>query len=77
MSVDGRTVRLERAVRIWRWRGARTLSEVSRDGVRSAAESGYTRVSAEVATITLLDACEVIPCTDAARLSIVTAGWAE
>lgn len=74
---DGRTVELKNAHRIWRWRGARTLSEVANNGIMSAEESGYTRVAEMVPSITVLDACEVIPATEAARQSIISAGWSD
>ena len=64
--------------RVWRWRGANTLTELANDGCRSAKDSGYTRVSKPSALgITVIGVCEVIPCTDVAARSIESAGWAE
>ena len=67
---------LGRAVRIWRWRGANTLHEVALNGVDSAADSEYTRVSEEVEMIELRGVIEVIPVTPAASDRIRSAGWA-
>ena len=54
------TLTLERANRIWRWRGANTLSEVAVNGVN---RDGYTRIATEVpeVVLTATDVCEVIP----------------
>jgi len=76
---DGREVTLAPgAVRIWRWRGARTLTELATEGCHSAEKSGYTRVSApSPGTITLTEAIEIIAVTSTASSSIRAAGWAE
>jgi len=66
---DGREVDLVNARRLWRWNtgGAGvSLSEVSQTGI-SAANSKICQV---VPAITLLDALEIIPCSDAASESI-------
>ena len=54
------TLVLTRANRIWRWRGANTLSEVAMKGVN---RNSYTRIACEVPRIELTesDVCEVIP----------------
>jgi hypothetical protein len=51
---------LSNANRIWRWRGANTLSEVAMKGVD---RKNYTRITCEVPLIELTesDVCEVIP----------------
>ena len=48
------------ANRVWRWRGANTLSEMSRHGVN---RTEYTRISemVDVVTLTTSDTCEIIP----------------
>lgn len=76
VSQDGKVVVLADAVRIYRWRGARTLSEVAMGGIDSAAESGHTRVSVPLPSITLTEAIEIIPCSATAELRIRGAGWA-
>ena len=73
---DDRVV-LHNTSRVWRWRGARTLSEMSLSGVDSAADSDYTRVSVAVAKNTISPCCEVIPCAADVARKIATAGWAE
>jgi len=64
-GVDGRSVLLEKARRIWRWKGAFTLSELSLTGPAEG-----SRIAAEVATIEILDACEIILCSEEARIRI-------
>ena len=77
VSHDGHgTVDLRDSRRIWRWRGARTLSEVSQTGIGSAAFNGYTRVAEPVPTATIIGACEILVCTPLARATIESAGWA-
>lgn len=73
----GKEVKLRNAYRIWRWRGANTLSELSQKGLQSAEESGYTRVSEPVPEILLTEAIEVIPMTQVAYDSVRNAGWAK
>ena len=66
---DG-TLVLLKANRIWRWRGANTLSEVAMKGVN---RSEHTIIACEVPRITLTesDVCEVIPVADGVDLSEV------
>jgi hypothetical protein len=61
--------------RIWRWRGAYTLNELSVDGIEPASE-GYSRVSKEIPFILLDKVNEIIPCSDEATASIEQCGWA-
>ena len=56
---DGQAVTLLHTSRIWRWRGANTLSELSLHGPN---RTQYTRISERVQTNTILDAIEVIDC---------------
>lgn len=60
---NGKEVTLTGAKRLWRWRGASSLSEVSQKGVAQ----DWTRISEEVPTILLTEAVEIIPCSAAAR----------
>ena len=69
---SGTAVVLTDARRVWRWRGANTLHELSREG---AAED-YTRISDPVARILLTQAIEVIPCGEKARENLSRSRWA-
>ena len=55
---DGTVVKLKNARRLWRWRGANTLNEISLSGVN---RNEYTRISEIVSEITLTEAIEIIP----------------
>jgi hypothetical protein len=70
---DGKEVTLTDARRLWRWRGANTLSEVSARGVAL----DYTRLSEPVPEILLTEVIEVIPVTAAgdALASLTTSRW--
>jgi len=67
---DANVLILTNANRIWRWRGAFTLSEVATKGVN---RNEYTRIACEVPEIelTATDVCEVIPVSDGVDLSEV------
>ena len=66
----GRAVELKEARRIHYWSGANTLNEVA---IRGPAKR--SRISEPVASILLLDACEVIPCTDKAKKNLSESRW--
>lgn len=70
-SRAGKEVVLINAHRVWRWKGANSLSELAMKG----ADTGYTRVSERVPEITLTEAIEVIPCTKEAAANLRTARW--
>lgn len=72
VSQDAKTVVLKDARRLWRWRGANTLHEVSIGGVSDE----YTRLSEPVGEIVLSDAIEVIVATDRAAASLTRSRWA-
>ena len=67
VGVDGRTVVLESARRLWYWVAAKehTLSAVSLHGLGDGC-----KIASQVERIDVLDACEIIPATSAARTSI-------
>lgn len=67
---NGTAVLLTDARRLWRWRGANTLSEVSQKGVGQG-----SRISEPVPTILLTQAIEIIPCSSVARKSLETSQW--
>lgn len=72
VSQDGKVVTLADATRVWRWRGAKTLSELSQ---RGASTAEYTRISKPVPSITLTEAIEIIPCSAAAAENLLSPRW--
>jgi hypothetical protein len=69
---DGREVEMTDARRIWSWRGANTLHEISLRGVDISA----SRISEPVPKILLTEAIEIIAMSDAAVENLSKAGWA-
>ena len=67
VSQNGREVTLKNARRIWYWDGAASLSQLAKDGV---ARPDNCKFTVTVDSITILDAIEIIPCTDKAIKSI-------
>lgn len=63
--VDGKTVHLSNARRLWSWKGAFTLNAVAVKGV----DRPGSRISCAVPEIILLDAIEVIPVAEGVDLS--------
>lgn len=63
----GREVTLKDARRIWFWTGAASLSQLAKDGTTDPSSCKFT---VTVDSITILDAIEIIPCTDKAIKSI-------
>ena len=61
-SRNGREVELKDARRIWRWYGATTLSQLANSGL----DNEKSLVCEPVKSILILDAIEVIPCTEKA-----------
>lgn len=68
---DNGLVTLHGATRIWRWKGANTLSDLSQEG----ADEDWTRISKSVPEIILLDAIEIIPCSDKAAENLARSRW--
>lgn len=60
------------ARRIWRWRGANSLHEVSLRGV----SQDWSRISEPVEAIFLTEVVEVIPCTPEAEANLSQSRWA-
>lgn len=69
---SGTAVVLTDARRLWRWRGANTLSEVAVRGV----DDEYSRISEPVPSILLTQAIEVIPCSPEAKANLSRSRWA-
>ena len=68
---NSKEAKLLDARRIWRWRGANTLSELSQHG----ADFEWTRMSEPVPEIYLNEAIEIIPCSDKARENLSQSRW--
>ena len=63
-EVSGMTVRVSKVRNIWSWEGASCLSQLANEGIRGG------KVSQEVSEIILTDACEILPLTEIAILSL-------
>lgn len=68
---SGTTAVLADATRVWRWRGANTLSELSQQG----ASNEWTRISEMVPRIELTQVIEIIDCSDVAAINLRTPRW--
>ena len=64
---NGNEVTLKNARRLWYWAGAASLSQLAMDGPKIPEGCKFT---VTVSSITILDAVEIIPCTDKAIKSI-------
>ena len=67
VAQEGQEVTLKNARRIWYWDGAASLSQLANDGTSKPSSCKFTVF---VDSITILDAIEIIPCTNAAIISI-------
>ena len=67
VACNGSEVTLHNARRIWYWDGAASLSQLAKDGTLKPDNCKFTIT---VDSITILDAIEIIPCTDKAIKSI-------
>ena len=65
-SRNGREVVLTAARRLWYWAGAASLSQMAMTGTTSPAECKFPIAVDRV----LLEAIEILDCTEAARISI-------
>ena len=64
---EGKEVTLRKARRIWYWAGAASLSELA---TRGTSKPNECKFPCEVDAVLLTEAIEIIPITEAARLSI-------
>ena len=64
---NGREITLEDCRRLWFWDGAASISQLSVDGTSKPKNCKFT---VSVNEIVLLDAIEIIPCTEKAEKSI-------
>ena len=60
---EGQEVTLKDCRRLWYWSGAASISQIATDGV---ANPGACKFTVTVGKIVILDAIEIIPCTDKA-----------
>lgn len=66
-SRNGQEVILKNARRLWYWDGAASLSQLAMEGVSKPENCKFP---CEVASVELLNAIEILPCTDKAIKSI-------
>ena len=64
---DGREVTISNVRRLWYWDGAASLSQLAAEGVKKPGNCKFTMT---VSSITILDAIELLPCTEEAEKSI-------
>lgn len=64
---NGREVTIRNARRLWYWDGAASLSQLALDGTTAPRNCKFT---VTVPSLTVLDAIEILPCTDKAKESI-------
>ena len=64
---EGREVTLEKCRRLWYWDGAASISQLASDGTTRPSDCKFT---VTVDRIVILDAIEIILCTDKAIKSI-------
>ena len=66
-SRNGREVAIRKVRRIWYWEGANSLSQLAKDGTSKPNECKF---AVEVDKIEILEAIEIIECTEKAQNSI-------
>lgn len=66
---NGQEVVLTECRRLWYWDGAASISQLAMDGTTTPSKCKFTVVVNEIA---ILDAIEIIPCTDKAIASIAS-----
>jgi len=66
-SRNGQEVVLHNARRLWKWSGAASLSQLAMEGVKDPDNCLFP---CEVDRVELLNAIEILDCTESARLSI-------
>lgn len=64
---EGREVELTNCRRLWYWDGAASISQLAVDGTTKPDNCKFTIA---VDSIVILDAIEIVPCTDKAIMSI-------
>lgn len=64
---EGSEVTLEKVRKIYRWEGAAAVEQIAVDGLPSLSGN---KLTVEVASMTVLGAIQILPCTDKAIESI-------
>ena len=64
---NGQEVTLTDCRRLWYWSGAASISQIAAEGVKNPGECKFTM---SVSEIIILDAIEIIPCTEEAIQNI-------
>ena len=67
VSRTGQEVTLKNARRIWYWSGAASLSELAMYGAKNVSKCMF---AVAVPVIEILDACEILPCSEAGEKMI-------
>lgn len=67
IAKDGQEVELKDCRRLWFWSGAMSISQLANEGVKKPDDCKFT---VTVESICILDAIEIIPCTDMAISNI-------
>jgi hypothetical protein len=71
---NGREVKLEKCRRLWYWDGAASISQLAVNGTTNPSDCKFT---VAVPEIEILDAIEIIPCSDKSIKSIESVSvWA-
>ena len=60
---DGQEVTMTDAICLWYWDGAASLNQLANEGVKNPQSCKF---SMPVSELTIMEVCEIIPCTDAA-----------
>lgn len=71
VSQKGDIVTLKDGLKIWRWRGANTTSELATNGTKN---DGYSRV-AQKSDVTVFGCCELHESNEGAYNSTSNTGW--
>jgi len=66
---EGQEVELINARRLWYWSGAASLSQLAMEGVKNVSGCKFP---CEVSSVVLLNAIEILPCTEMAKESIAS-----
>ncbi len=59
LSLNGQSAVLSDVRKIWKWEGAKSVEQISLDGV-----SSESKITQSVTNMIITDAIQVLPCTD-------------